>query len=330
VNTVRPDLTVHVRTTAPEWLFPAAIVYSRQSIDVGIVQADSLHMDLERTFQRCRTLHENAAQFIDEELRFIRDNHIGLVIGDIPPLCFEIAARAKVPSVAITNFTWSRIYRAYVDDYPQFAPLINEMETFYEKTTLALALPYACGMEVFQHRQEIPWIARFSNLTKSQARAKFQLPDAATIVLLSFGGLGLNRLSLNKLSELREFFFVATGDEKKSGNNLVVLPEMQPQYHDLVQAVDVVVTKPGYGIVADAMAHRVPVLYTDRGEFPEYPCLVQALSELATAEFIPQEELVSSNMGPYLKRLLAKNHYWPPTRLDGAARAAEKIIALLK
>ena len=45
-----PDLQIHVRTMAPEWLFLDRAFQSRQAIDVGILQKDSLDMDLE---ERC-------------------------------------------------------------------------------------------------------------------------------------------------------------------------------------------------------------------------------------------------------------------------------------
>ena len=61
--------------------------------------------------------------------------------------------------------------------------------------------------------------------------------------------------------------------------------------------------------MADALAHRIPLLYTDRGEFPEYLELVDALQKCATAEFIPQEQLLSGNPGPYLVRLLSKEQH---------------------
>jgi UDP-N-acetylglucosamine:LPS N-acetylglucosamine transferase len=108
-----------------------------------------------------------------------------------------------------------------------------------------------------------------------------------------------------------------------------VLSVAQRQYSDLLRAVDAVVTKPGYGIVADILAHRLPVLYTERGEFPEYPRLVQALSELATAEFIPQADLLAGNVRPQLKRLFNKQPNWPAVALNGAAVAAEKILTLV-
>jgi len=327
---MRPDLPIHVRTTAPAWLFGDAVFHHPQSIDIGVRQQDSLAMGLAETLAACRELHANFPKLIDQEIAFIKSEQVKLVIGDIPPLCFEIAARAAIPSVAITNFTWDVIYRAYLREYADFLPLVEEIEGCYHKAGLALTLPYPCDMNVFPRRESIPWVARVSALTKAQARAKFRLPEHATIVLLSFGGLGLERLPWDKIRRLRAYFFVATGKADISEDNLLLLPDEQRQYEDLVRAVDVIVTKPGYGIVADAIAHRLPMLYTDRGEFPEYPRLVEALGDCATADFIPQSELLAGNLAPYLQTLLDKPPNWPAVPLNGAQVAAEKILGLLK
>lgn len=327
-----PALRVHVRTTAPEWLFHdpgATVAYSQASIDVGIIQRDSLEMDFAATLRACRDLHDQIPTLISREVEFVKRHGIELIVGDIPPLGFEIAARARIPSVAITNFTWNWIYRAYVESYPGFLPLIEEMERFYNQATLALALPYSGVMNVFPKREAIPWVARTSSLNRQQARVKFALPDSATIVLLSFGGLGLKDSPWQRLKQLRDYYFVGTGDSPRRDGNLSVLPDAQHSYQDLVRAADVIITKPGYGIVADVIAHHIPVLHTYRGDFPEYSNLVQALNELATGEFIPQNELMSGDVEPYIARLLAKNQNWPAVALNGAEVAAEKILALL-
>ena len=286
-------------------------------------------MDLGETLKACQALHLGISQTVEREVSFVRENHIALISGDIPPLCFEIASRAKIPSVAISNFTWSWIYRAYSEKYPAFLSLVDEMESFYQKASLALSLPYSCEMGVFPAQAPIPWIARTSGLTKEEGRAKFGLPGSAMIVLLSFGGLGLQRLRWDNFKKLREFFFVANDGSARQEANMFVLPNVQPHYEDLIRAADVIVTKPGYGIVADAIAHKVPVLYTDRSDFPEFPSLAQALNDLATAESIAQEELLSGNIGDHLERLLLKAPNWPSTSLDGARVAAERILLLL-
>lgn len=325
----RADAAIHIRSTAPQWLFHDSVRVSRQSIDIGMIQRDSLDFDVPATLRACRNYRKRLPELIQQETEYVKDHDVGLIVADIPPLAFEIAARLSIPSVAVTNFTWNWIYRSYTAEYPAFIPLIEELEEFYSKATLALILPYPGNMGVFPRREPIPWMTRRSTLTKEQARQLFDLPQKATVVLLSFGGLGVKRLPWAKLKELREFLFIATGESREHHGNLRTLAETQRDYQDLVRAADVIVTKPGYGIVADALAHQVRILYTDRGDFPEYFRLVDALRECAIADYIPRRDLLNGNLTPYLHRLLEKEHSWPAVSLDGAAVAAEKILALL-
>lgn len=332
LKSASPEVTVHVRSAAPEWFFDRLgfpVVYHCGAVDVGFLQKDGLEMDAAATLSASAAFHERIPRLLEGEIGFLHNERIGLVIGDIPPLCFEVAARASLPSVAIANFTWDWIYRPYFAAHESFAPVIEAMNSFYRKATLALSLPFSCDMAVFRERVEIPLITRVSALDKNEARKHFGLPLTATIVLISFGGFGLERLSGDKLEHLKDFFFVSTGAAPKKEKNFLLLPEALPDYVDLVRAADAVVTKPGYGIVADAIAHRTPVLYTSRGQFPEYPYLVRALAEWATSEFVPQDALLEGRIGPYLERLLNKEANWPKVGLNGAEVAAEKILSLL-
>ena len=125
----------------------------------------------------------------------------------------------------------------------------------------------------------------------------------------------------------KNFFFVGTGEASRKERNLLILPNAQRNYVDLVRASDVIVSKPGYGIVADVIRHQVPLLYTDRGDFAEYPYLVKTLEDCATAEFIPQDDLISANLTPYLKRLLTRKKHWPPVAINGASVASRETFA---
>lgn len=327
-----PEAEFHVRTAAPAWIFerlPFSVGYQKRRLDAGIAQNDSLEMDLEQTLKDCLMLRRRMPAVIQEELDFIARSKIRLVIADVPAAAFEIAARASVPSVAVTNFSWNWIYRSYLRDFPAFLPIIEEMESFYSKATLCLSLPFPCDLAVFPRRASIPLITRASGLSKREAKERYNLPETSRAVLLSFGGYGLERAKLDQLSRLDSFYFVTTGNSPFRHGNFLALPEEQRRYEDLVRAADVVVTKPGYGIVADVIAHKVPVLYTSRGPFPEYDFLVETLKQWATGEFIPQQQLLVGNLVPYLEQLLTRKPNWPDVPLDGAQVAAGKILALL-
>jgi len=332
LKTARPELLLYARTTAPEWLIQHPrfrVHYSPQALDVGIVQRDTLQMELGETLKACQALHAKAPELVQREIDFVRRHRIHLILADIPALCFAVAEATAVPSIAVANFVWSWIYRAYLEQYPDFLPLIEQMDNCYRKATLALTLPYATDMGIFRCRESIPWIARASDLTKDKARDRLGLPRSAVIVLLSFGGFGLKRLPWNILRRQKDFIFVTTGRRKKSDGNMVVLSGNQPAYEHLVRGADVIVTKPGYGIVADIIAHRVPALYTDRGAFPEYPHLVQALRECATTQYVSQSDILSGAFCSEVTGLLERKPNWPDVRLDGASVAAERVLATL-
>jgi len=327
-----PELEFHVRTTAPRRFLldlPFPVAYEERLIDAGIVQRDSLQMNIEETLHACESLHKRMPALVEENLAFIEQKKIRLVLGDIPPLCFEIASQASLPSVAIGNFSWDWVYRAYLPSFPSFLPLIREMESFYRKATLALSLPFSCDMEIFPNQKSIPLITRTSSLDKREARRRFGLPATAIVVLISFGGFGLERIRWERLKQMEDFFFVTTGPAFQAEKNILILPDAQPHYEDLVRAADVVVSKPGYGIVADIIAHRARLLYTSRGDFPEVPFLLETLNHWATCEYIPQEELLAGELKSYLERLMQKEQHWPSVPLNGAQVAAEMIVELV-
>src|SRR6185503_12343041 len=77
------------------------------------------------------------------------------------------------------------------------------------------------------------------------------------------------------------------------------------RYEDLVRAVDIVVTKPGYGIISECLANDTALLYTSRGDFREYQVLVEAMPKFLRCKFIDHADLFSGNWATHLDALLA-------------------------
>jgi hypothetical protein len=104
------------------------------------------------------------------------------------------------------------------------------------------------------------------------------------------------------------------------------LSENPADYVSLLSACDAVVTKPGYGVVADCLANQVAVLYTDRGPFREYDVLVQALPTLCRARYAPRAEVLACRLGPHLDALFESPASFTEQRLDGASTVAERVL----
>jgi hypothetical protein len=194
-----------------------------------------------------------------------------------------------------------------------------------------LRRPYAGDLSVFPQSEDIPLVARRPRIEREQARHRLGLDDKPT-VLWSFGGHALPGFDARRLGRYRDFRFMLTNGEGPAPENVLRLSNAQIEglgleYIDLVGAADVVVTKPGYGIVTDALAARTRMVYTDRGDFPEYPILVAGMAKHLPCVYVTNAQVLAGEVGPAIERAL--NAPWPePPRLDGADVAARRILEI--
>ncbi len=328
----RPDLAVEVATTAPAWLFPPRVRYRRLPTDVGLVQRDGLEHDEAATLQAVSAFLAGLDQQADAEAARLRGAGVRLVLGDIPALAFEVAARLGVPGVALGNFSWDDIYAPFVPAWPGFGPVIERLQASYAKAALLLRLPFHLPMPAFRRREDLPLVARHPTRPRAETRRLLGIGADTTVVLLAFGGFDVPSLDLAALERLPEFLFLrpVPAPRGRLASNLLEVPDhgLVP-FPDLLAASDAVVTKPGYGMVADLFACRVPALFAERPRFAEYPILADALQRYGRALPICRAELDRGALGPALHRLLALETPWAELPLDGAERSAARLVALL-
>jgi hypothetical protein len=93
----------------------------------------------------------------------------------------------------------------------------------------------------------------------------------------------------------------------------------------VVAAVDIVMTKPGYGIISECVANETALLYTSRGHFVEYDVLVREMPRWLRCGFISNESLLAGDWQDALDRVLALPAPPEEADVDGAARAATVV-----
>ena len=342
----RPETRIGVRTSAPRWLFDlmvkGRIHFSNVETDTGVVQLDSLTLDEADSIRRAWAFHADLVTRAASETRILRELDAGLIVGDIPPLAFAVGASAGIPSIAIGNFTWDWIYA----DYPRvrLAPgLLPAIRGAYAKAYMSLRLPMSGGFEGMSNVKDIPFIARHATRTKAEVCAALKIPATKPLVLVSFGGYGLASLDTAALAKSKKYTLVTTtnvplGRKKSTGAErkgaFISLDEESIYdakicYEDLVGVADAVVTKPGYGIVAEAIANDTAILYTSRGHFQEYDVIVEEMQKYARSAFISHDDLFSGKWEPHLNKLLAQRKPKQKPETNGAQVAAEMLLKTL-
>ena len=335
VRDIEPRAPLAVVTAGPERLYrqavPGPFEFRSLRCDVGLVQKSALVMDVPATVEAWRAFVSEDDRRTGAEARWLRQIGARAVLGDIPPLAFAAAAQAGVPSLGLSNFSWDWIYRYMSARHPGLAEAADWAAAAYARCGLLLQLPFAGDLSTFPRREAIPLVARQPRMSRAQARRTLGLSDGP-LALVSFGGLGLPGFDPAVLGQNGGWHFLLTGLDPAGAANATVidlgrLGALGLDYIDLIGAADVCVTKPGYGIVSDAIAARTRMVYTERGDFPEYPVLVGEMGRWLPARHVSNDDLLAGRLQPALDEVLAIPFPSPPA-MSGAEQAARRLLAV--
>jgi hypothetical protein len=339
LGTASRSTNIVVRTSAPAWLFertrrvPLTLIHG--ACDTGGVQLDSLRLDERGTIQAAAEFYRTFPERCEAEAALLRAHHAALVVSDAPPLACAAAAAADLPSVVISNFTWDWIYEHYAEHLAEAPELLPAIRDAYAEARAGWRLPMHGGFATVQDVIDVPFVARHARHARSHVREVLGLPRNATLVLSSFGGYGVSGFDPGSLDCLDEYGVVFTERteraERDRASGLFVVTEdalyaAGLRYEDLVSAVDVVATKPGYGIVSECIANRTAVLYTSRGRFAEYEVLVREMPRFLRCAYLDQESLLAGRWRETLDRLASS----PAPPEQPPTNGAEMIAAMIR
>ncbi len=334
VKEIRPDIPLGLKTPTAEWFvwenMPGGTIYEQSSIDVGVVQRDSLRLDEEATLEEYNKIISRKEDIISEEVQWAETQGVKLIVSDIPPLAFDIAEALGIPSICIANFSWDWIYQPYVQQYPQFEHILEDIRKSQSKCTLLLEVPFEGDLSSFPNKQRIPLIGRKSSLSKHDARKILGIPPDKKVLLLTFGGFGVEKNDGWETDFDDDTIVITTrADMMCQGWRYLPVEEMRKldlKYPDLVRACDAVLTKPGYGIVVECIANGTPIIHVERGVFPEYEILVGRMGGYIPEIFMETNDFLAGRWKKYLDEILSDDTQREKISVEGASAAAEIIL----
>ena len=328
-----PALEIVIVSTLPEFLVDQSLGDSvsirRKQLDIGLVQRDSIQFDLNATLDRLQSLHNRRDALVADEIHFLEAREIQAVVCDIPFLPFAAASQASIPAIGMGNFTWDWIYQAYGSADSRWAPLVDWIRESYHKCHLLLQLPMHGDCSACPHIQDVPLVARRAKRKPEETLNILGLRRDQKVYLISFGWLQLGETAQKRLEEITEAVFLYKYPLSFHFRNGICLDEHPLSYQDVVAAVDGVITKPGYGIVSDCLSHGTPVIYTDRGFFPEYDILVQAMAKQLSTVYLSSPDFYAGRWQTAIQALENLPRVAPTIPCNGAEVCAEIILRYL-
>ncbi|MEO1070033.1 MAG: glycosyl transferase [Cyanobacteria bacterium J06638_6] len=228
VKALAPDVDLVLATTAPQWLIdeylPTTYEYRSVAVDLGVVQVDSLTMDLPATLAQLQAIQAHQQAIIAAEAAYLRQRGVTLVIADIPPLAPAIAHAADVPCWMVSNFGWDFIYRGFG---PAFAESADWVAACFSQCDRLFRLPFHEPMVAFPTVEAAGLIGGYPRYSSLELHQRFGLKSLRErTVLLTFGGLNLQAIPYADLARFPAWHFLTFDQAAPALPNLTKLPNL--------------------------------------------------------------------------------------------------------
>lgn len=330
VQQLCPDISLILVTTTPQWLLESYLKrnfqYHPRVLDIGVIQTDSLTMDKAATLEKMERIRACQKVLVAEEVDFIRDNGVGLILADIPPLAASIAREAGIPCWMMSNFGWDFIYRNWGE---LFTRTVTWIEECYRQCDRLFRLPLSEPMSAFSSITDVGLIGGTPHYTQEELRSQFKLtaPQEKTI-LLTFGGLGLQAIPYHNLPQFPDWQFITFDRQAPELPNLIKIVDRSYRPVDFMPLCGRVISKPGFSTFSEALILDVPIVSLTRQDFAEASILLEGIRDWSYHQIITPAEFFEGNWN-FLHQPLTPPRQTASLSKDGTETIARAIIDYL-
>jgi hypothetical protein len=296
IQSLDPEITIIIATTAPrsvlEFYIPGPFIHRPRSFDIGVVQADSITMDLPETLKQLEAIRAKAPSLIASEANYLKQNRVGLVMADIPPLAAPIAKAAGVPAWLMGNFGWDFIYRDFADRVPEFAAIADWMGECFSLSDRLFRMPFCEPMSAFPNITDVGLTGANPRTQPEEVIAAFNLGEVPQEkrILMTFGGLGLDRIPYELVERFPDHRFICFDLKAPDYPNLLRVDDQYYRPIDFMPICGRIISKPGYSTFSEACRFDLPITSLIREGFAEAPIMLEGLQNHMPHQIITPEE----------------------------------------
>lgn len=299
-----------------------------EAADVGLIMHDAMRVDIHASHAAYQAFHADWPARVGLEAEWLRAQRFDRVFADIAYLPLAAAAQAGIPGFALCSLNWAEISQAYLSGMPGMPPVFEQMQTAYAAAEVFLQPTPAMPMPQLQRRQGIAPIAVAGRNRRRELIQRLALAADCKLVLLGFGGVAYQ--GTGRLPEIDGVVWLTPDDWPQEPDSprrdRISFRQIGLPFMDLLASSDALITKVGYGSFVEAAAHALPVLYLDRPDWPETPCLAEWLLRHANAAGIDESILFSDHLATALNALWRQPRK-AAVNACGAEQAARLMLA---
>lgn len=329
-----PDLKIILRTTVPEKFFASSLKVpwemSPANQDIGCVQEGPLRIDVQATWDAYARFHEDWERRVTVEAEAIASRAPNLILSNISYLAIQAGARSGFPTVALASLSWDEILQPLMLEGNQnHLSVVGHIQESYRFADLLIRLMPGLPMQSFQHRVDVGPICRPLAVCDPSWRDQIDGDPDAPIVLVALGGVPLDFLPFHRIAEISGYRFLVDLPIPNGCKGLYSIASLDMGFESIHAIADVIISKPGYATVIEAVMARKPLVYVRRHNFIEETQLVDFSNKFGCSTELSKEDFFAGAWEEALEKVCAR--HWPESSPpeSGVGHASELIARYL-
>lgn len=329
-----PDLRVLLRTTVPSIFFKDRLTIpwdiSAVQQDIGCIQQGPMTINVDATWREHQRFHNSWDDRLQVEIQAMQSAAPELVVADTPYLALAAGKAAGIPTVALVSFTWDLILSEYqAPPSIDHRTIIQSIRLAYGQADFALRIRPAPTMTVFKQLIDIGPIAEPAPSARERLIELLKLTPEERTVLVGFGGIPLDSLPFEAVESLTGYRFLFDGSVPADSKRFISTQSLPFSFNRLMASVDVIMTKPGYGTLVEAVALQTPMVYVRRYNFGDEQPLVDYLHRYGRGVELSFHDFVQGQWLPAIEEVVDLTLPVAPPPPTGAVEAATELAKFL-
>jgi hypothetical protein len=327
-----PRLTAILRSSVAASFFEnrLTIPWSLQSVqqDVGCIQHGPLEIDVPATWEAHKVFHASWESRLAAEAAAMDAAAPTLVLADTPYLPVSAGKRSGIPTVVAATFTWSEVLEFFGDASPEERAMVQIIRSSYAAADLGLRISPGLPLSGIPKVIQIGPIAEPAESERARLRASFGVTASERLVLMGFGGIPLENLPWAQMDRMKGYRFLVSGLPPRVFSRIHSLSDIPFSFKAALASVDVVMTKPGYGTILEAVALGLPVVYVRRYNFADEASLVQFLHAHGQGCELSRSDFMSGDWQAALDRVagVQRDRATHRVPMTGASDGAQALL----
>lgn len=297
------------------------IIYKDLVTDIGLVNKKNyLEVDKLSLQQQLLEFTSSWKDIVNDEYDFLKGLNIKCIVSDISPIGTLVGHKLQLPVVLITNFTWIEQYKyigideSIIDKYRQAYSYVTK----FIKYDLCLPINSINCKDV----NEVGFICRGIELDKVE---KIKKQYGKSIMVTCGKSANLNTINIKNF---KGTIFTISGIDINCDNdcNVVNLPIEILDTQNYIAASDMVISKAGWGTIAEAILGHTNLVLIERPSAKEDSFNIEKIKENKLGISIAEKDLSTIDIQNLENELKNNINY---KKLNTYKNDVDKIVELI-